>query len=112
MSPLEERCRCTSLPGSRSGIRWFEYAIECSRHLAEGVHKDAISRARRANPELVITSDQPAYHPALALVDALESADTVVVMGTCCPLRLNANKREHEPESPTTRTRRTPWSPH
>lgn len=55
------------------------YAIEGLRELAVGVRRDAISRARRANPKLAITWAQPAYGPALALVSASETADTVVV---------------------------------
>ena len=55
------------------------YAINGLRQLADGVRKDAVSRARRENPELVITWSEPACRPAPALVDASEMADTVVV---------------------------------
>ena len=55
------------------------YAIEGLSDLAVGVRKEAIARARRANPELVVTWDQPAYSPASALVDESETADTLVV---------------------------------
>jgi nucleotide-binding universal stress UspA family protein len=49
------------------------------RQLADGVRKDAVARARRTNPDLVITWSEPACRPAPALVDASETADTVVV---------------------------------
>ena len=55
------------------------YAINGLRQLADGVRKDAFARARRANPELVITWSEPACRPAPALVDASEMADTLVV---------------------------------
>lgn len=55
------------------------YAIDSLRQLADGVSKDAVARARRASPELVITWNDPAYGPAPALVGASEAADTVVV---------------------------------
>ena len=55
------------------------YAINGLRQLADGVRKDAVSRARRANPELVITWSQPAGRPAPALLEAAQTADTVIV---------------------------------
>ncbi len=55
------------------------YAINGLRQLADGVRKDALSRARRANPELVITWSQPACRPAPALLEAAKTADTVIV---------------------------------
>jgi nucleotide-binding universal stress UspA family protein len=54
-------------------------AIEGLRHRAEGVCKKAVAHARRSNPELVITWDEPPYGPAPTLVGASEAADTVVV---------------------------------
>jgi nucleotide-binding universal stress UspA family protein len=55
------------------------YAIDGLRQLADRVRKDAVARARRANPELVITWREPACKPAPALVEASETADTVVL---------------------------------
>jgi len=55
------------------------YAINGLREIADGVRKDAVTSAHRANPELVITWSQPACRPAPALVDASQSADTVVI---------------------------------
>jgi nucleotide-binding universal stress UspA family protein len=55
------------------------YAINGLRELADGVRQDAVARARRASPELVITWSEPAYRPATALVEASETADTVVL---------------------------------
>jgi nucleotide-binding universal stress UspA family protein len=55
------------------------YAINGLRQLADGVRRDAATRARRANPELVITWSEPACRPAPALVHASETADTVVL---------------------------------
>jgi nucleotide-binding universal stress UspA family protein len=55
------------------------YAIDGFSELADDVRKDAISRASHADPELVITWDQPASGPASALVTASETADTVVL---------------------------------
>ena len=55
------------------------YAINGLRQLADGVRTDAVTRARRANPELVITWSEPACRPAPALVDASETADAVVM---------------------------------
>ena len=40
------------------------YAINGLRQLADGVRKDAVARAHRANPELVITWGEPACRPA------------------------------------------------
>jgi nucleotide-binding universal stress UspA family protein len=57
----------------------FGYAIEGLSDLADGVRNDAISRVHRANPELVVTWEQPAIGPAGALVEASETADTLVV---------------------------------
>ena len=42
------------------------YAINGLRQLADGVRKDAVALARRANPQLVITWSEPAYRPAPA----------------------------------------------
>ena len=55
------------------------YAINGLRQLADGVRADAVTRARRANPELVITWSEPACRPAPALVGASDTADTVVL---------------------------------
>jgi nucleotide-binding universal stress UspA family protein len=55
------------------------YAIEGLRQLADTVRKDAVARARRADPELVVTWGEPASRPAPALVDASGTADTVVL---------------------------------
>ena len=55
------------------------YAIDGLRQVADRVNEDAVARARRANPELGITWNDPAYGPAPALVGASETADTVVV---------------------------------
>ena len=55
------------------------YAINGLRELADRVRKDAVTRARRASPELVITWSEPASRPAPALVDASKTADTVVL---------------------------------
>lgn len=55
------------------------YAIDGLRPLADRVRKDAVARARRKNPELVITWSEPACRPAPALVDASETADTLVL---------------------------------
>jgi nucleotide-binding universal stress UspA family protein len=63
-------------PMTRLGIG---YEIDGLRQLAAGVRKDAIARVDRANPELVVTWDQSTYGPASALVDASDTADTVVV---------------------------------
>ena len=54
-------------------------AIESLRHRADGVCRTAVAQARRANPELGITWDDPPYGPAPTLVGASEAADTVVV---------------------------------
>ncbi len=55
------------------------YAINGLRQLADSIRKDAVTRAHRTNPGLVITWGEPACRPAPALVDASETADTVVV---------------------------------
>lgn len=55
------------------------YAINGLRQLADSVRADAVTRARRANPELAITWSQPASRPAPALLQAAETADTVIV---------------------------------
>ena len=55
------------------------YAITGLRQLADRVRKDAVARARRAGPELVITWSEPAFRPAPALVEASETADTMVL---------------------------------
>ena len=57
----------------------MEYAINGLRQLADGVRKEAVARARRASTQLVITWSEPACRPAAALVDASQTADTVVV---------------------------------
>ena len=55
------------------------YAINGLRQLADRVRKDAVTRARRAGPDLVITWSEPACRPAPALVEASETADTLVL---------------------------------
>ena len=55
------------------------YAIDGLRQLADRVRKEAVARARRAGPDLVITWSEPASRPAPALVEASETADTVVM---------------------------------
>ncbi len=55
------------------------YAINGLRQLADSVRKDAVARARRAGPDLVITWSEPACRPAPALVAASETADAVVL---------------------------------
>jgi len=57
----------------------IEYSIEGLRQLADGVRNDAITRARRTNPQLVITWSEPVVGAAPALVGASETADTVVL---------------------------------
>jgi len=57
----------------------IEYSIEGLRQLADGVRKEAIARARRENPGLIITWSEPVIAAAQALVGASETADTVVV---------------------------------
>lgn len=65
--------------GYPTTVTGMGYAIADLSDLAAGVRKDAIARASRANPNLVITWDQPPLGPAVALVNASETADTVVV---------------------------------
>jgi nucleotide-binding universal stress UspA family protein len=65
--------------GYPTTVTGMGYAIADLSDLAVGVPKDAIARASRANPNLVITWDQPSVGPAVALVNASETADTVVV---------------------------------
>ena len=55
------------------------YAINGLRQLADQVRKDAVARARHAGPDLVITWSEPACRPAPALVEASQTADTVVL---------------------------------
>ena len=55
------------------------HAINGLRELADGVRRDAVTRAHRANPDLVITWSQPASRAAPSLVEASEQADTVVI---------------------------------
>jgi len=55
------------------------YTIDGLNDLADGVHFKAISRVGRAHPNLVVTWAQPVDGPTPALVDASETADTVVV---------------------------------
>lgn len=57
----------------------IEYSMEGLRQLADGVRKDAISRVRKTNPDLVITWSEPLVGAAPALVGASQTADTVVV---------------------------------
>jgi nucleotide-binding universal stress UspA family protein len=63
-------------PMTKSG---FRHTVDDLRQVAQGVRKDAVARASRANPELAITWDESAYGPAPALVNASETAATVVV---------------------------------
>jgi nucleotide-binding universal stress UspA family protein len=63
-------------PKTRTG---FGHSVDHLRQIAHGVRKDAVARASGANPELAITWDEPAYGPAPALVNASETAATVVV---------------------------------
>ena len=65
--------------GYPTTVTGMGYAIADLSDLAAGVRKDAIARASPANPNLVITWDQPPLGPAVALVNASEAADTVVV---------------------------------
>jgi nucleotide-binding universal stress UspA family protein len=55
------------------------YEINGLRQLADRVRKDAVARARRASPGLVITWSEPASRPAPALLDASGNADTLVM---------------------------------
>jgi len=55
------------------------YTIDGLSDLAEDIRANAISRARRADPGLAITWAQPVDGPTPALVDASETADSVVV---------------------------------
>jgi nucleotide-binding universal stress UspA family protein len=55
------------------------YAVNGLRQLADRVRKDAVARARRAGRDLVITWSEPACRPAPALVEASETAGTVVL---------------------------------
>jgi len=55
------------------------YAIGSLRQNADRLRTSAVAHAHRANPNLVISSGDPAFGPAAALVSASESADTVVV---------------------------------
>lgn len=57
----------------------YEYMMDSLRELADRVRADALDRAHEANPDLVITAEDPASGPAPALIDASETADTVVV---------------------------------
>ena len=57
----------------------IEYSIEGLRQRADGIRRDAIARAHRTNPELVISWSEPVVGAAPALVGASETADTVVV---------------------------------
>ncbi|MEO8517903.1 MAG: universal stress protein [Dermatophilaceae bacterium] len=57
----------------------IDYAISGLRQLADQVRKDAVARARRAGPGLVITWSEPASRPAPALLEASETADTLVL---------------------------------
>ena len=61
---------------TRSGLG---HSFDDLRQVAHRVRKDAVDRARRAQPELSITWDEPAYAPAGALVGASGTAATVVV---------------------------------
>mgnify|MGYP001792195113 CR=1 FL=1 len=63
-------------PMTEAGIG---YAINGLRQLADRVRKDAVARARHAGPGLAITWSEPACRPAPALVEASETADTVVL---------------------------------
>ena len=55
------------------------YTIDGLNDLAHVVHFNAISRVRRAHPDLIVTWAQPVDGPTPALVDASETADTLVV---------------------------------
>lgn len=55
------------------------YAINGLRELADRVRKNAVARARRASRDLVISWSEPACRPAPALVDASQTAGTVVL---------------------------------
>ena len=63
-------------PKTRTG---FGHSVDDLRQIARDVRKDAVARASRANPELAVTWEESAFGPAPALVDASESAATVVV---------------------------------
>jgi nucleotide-binding universal stress UspA family protein len=63
-------------PMTRLGIG---YTIDGFSDLAQGVRSNAISRVSGAHPDLVVIWAQPIDGPTPALVDASETADTVVV---------------------------------
>ena len=63
-------------PMTRFGIG---YTIDGLSDQAEGIRTNAISRARRAQPELAITWAVSVDGPTTALVDASTTADSVVV---------------------------------
>ena len=63
-------------PLTRLGIG---YTIDGLSDQADGIRTNAMSRARRAHPELAITWAESVDGPTPALVDASETADSVVV---------------------------------
>ena len=63
-------------PMTRLGIG---YTIDGLSDLAEGIRANAVSRARQAKPELTVTWAESVDGPTTALVDASETADSVVV---------------------------------
>ncbi len=63
-------------PKTKTG---FGHSVDDLRQIARDVRKDSVARASRANPELAITWEESAFGPAPTLVEASESAATVVV---------------------------------
>ncbi|MEP7018923.1 MAG: universal stress protein [Actinomycetota bacterium] len=63
-------------PMTRLGVG---YTIDGLNDLAQVVRSNAISRVSGAHPDLVVTWAQPIDGPTPALVDASETADTVVI---------------------------------
>lgn len=63
-------------PMTRSG---FRHSIDDLRQIAHRVRKDAVVRALGTNPDLSVTWDEPAYAAAPALLNASETANTLVV---------------------------------
>jgi nucleotide-binding universal stress UspA family protein len=56
-----------------------EAAIDGLSRPTDSIRENAVARARRANSELEITWNDPAYGPASSLISASEKANTVVL---------------------------------